>query len=171
MKNYTLLFFVSSTLLMAPTPPPAAKPEPANPANPPPPAGETKSQTKHELTSNGAKIPDTATAGTLILKKEDGKPWASMFYVAYTRDDTTNPATRPLTFAFNGGPGSSSVWLHLGALGPKRVEMGPDGLPPAPPYHLVDNQDTALDFTDLVFIDPVSTGFSREAPGENAAQF
>ena len=85
------------------------------------------------MTVNGAKIPYTATAGTLILKKEDGKPWASMFYVAYTRDDMPDPAKRPLTFCFNGGPGSSSVWLHLGALGPKRVEMGPNGEPPAPP--------------------------------------
>ena len=85
------------------------------------------------MTVNGAKIPFTATAGTLILKKEDGKPWASMFYVAYTRDDMPDPAKRPLTFCFNGGPGSSSVWLHLGALGPKRVEMGPNGEPPAPP--------------------------------------
>jgi carboxypeptidase C (cathepsin A) len=120
---------------------------------------------------NGQKIPYTATAGTLILKKEDGKPWASMFYVAYTRDDTPDPSKRPLTFSFNGGPGSSSVWLHLGALGPKRVAMGPNGEQPKPPYHLVDNPDTALEFTDLVFIDPVSTGFSREAPGENSSQF
>jgi len=132
---------------------------------------ETTSRTKHEITVNGTKIPYTATAGTLVLKKEDGKPWASVFYVAYTRDDAGDPASRPITFSFNGGPGSSSVWLHLGALGPKRVEMGPDGEAPKPPYRLVDNRDTALAFTDLVFIDPVSTGFSREAPGENAAQF
>jgi carboxypeptidase C (cathepsin A) len=166
MKLSIFLTFAPFTFLVAQTPPPtpAAKPEI-------PPPVETTSRTKHEMTVNGAKIPYTATAGTLILKKDDGKPSASMFYVAYTRDDTPDPAKRPLTFAFNGGPGSSSVWLHLGALGPKRVEMGPNGEPPAPPYHLVDNQDTALDFTDLVFIDPVSTGFSREAPGESAAQF
>jgi carboxypeptidase C (cathepsin A) len=168
MKPSILFIFASSAFLCAQAPPPPAKPEPPTP---PPPAVETTSRTKHEITINGTKIPYTAIAGTLVLKKEDGKPWASMFYVAYTRDDTTDPAKRPLTFAFNGGPGSSSVWLHLGALGPKRVEMGPEGQPPAPPYHLVDNQDTALDFTDLVFIDPVSTGFSREAPGESAAQF
>lgn len=116
-------------------------------------------------------MPYIATAGTLVLKKDDGKPWASMFYVAYTRDDVTDVSKRPITFCFNGGPGSSSVWLHLGALGPKRVEMGPDGEAPAPPYRLIDNPDTALDFTDLVFIDPVSTGYSREAPGEAAGQF
>jgi carboxypeptidase C (cathepsin A) len=113
----------------------------------------------------------TATAGTLVLRKDDGKAWASMFYVAYTRDDVQDRSKHPITFSFNGGPGSSSVWLHLGALGPRRVDMGPDGQQPNPPYHLVDNPDTILDYTDIVFIDPVSTGFSREAPGESAAQF
>jgi len=172
MKRPILLTLASLTTLIAqtppPGPPPAAKPETATPAPPP---IETTSHTKHEITVNGTKTPYTATAGTLVLKKEDGKPWASMFYVAYTRDDTPDPSKRPLTFSFNGGPGSSSVWVHLGALGPKRVEMGPNGEQPMPPYRLVDNQDTALEFTDLVFIDPVSTGFSREAPGEAAAQF
>ena len=138
---------------------------------PAPPAVESSSKTKHEITISGKQIPYTATAGTLVLKKEDGKPWASIFYVAYTRDDVTDAVKRPLTFTFNGGPGSSSVWLHMGALGPKRVEMGAEGEQPVPPYHLVDNEDTALRFTDLVFIDPVTTGFSRNAPGENPAQF
>jgi carboxypeptidase C (cathepsin A) len=166
MRRSILLTLASFAGLSAQTP--APKPEAAPPA---PPAVETTSRTNHEITVNGTKIPYIATAGTLLLKKEDGKPWATMFYVAYTRSDAPDPAKRPLTFCFNGGPGSSSVWLHLGALGPKRVEMGPDGAPPAPPYHLVDNQDTALEFTDLVFIDPVTTGYSREAPGESAAQF
>jgi len=160
-------------------PPPASPSTPAEGAAAPaagsqqfpaPPAVETKSETKHEIQINGKKIAYTATAGTLVLKKDE-KPWASMFYVAYTRDDVPDPTKRPITFAFNGGPGSSSVWLHLGALGPKRVEMGPDGEQPKPPYHLVTNEDTALEFTDLVFIDPVTTGFSRQAPGENPAQF
>jgi carboxypeptidase C (cathepsin A) len=172
MKTSFFLALASLMALSAQTPPPspapATKPEAATPA---PPAVETTSRTKHEIAVNGITIPYTATAGTLVLKKEDGKPWASMFYVAYTRDDTPELSKRPLTFSFNGGPGSSSVWLHLGALGPKRVEMGANGEPPAPPYRLVDNQDTALEFTDLVFIDPVTTGFSREAPGESAAQF
>ena len=137
---------------------------------PAPPAVETASKTQHEIQINGKKIAYTATAGTLVLKKEE-KPWASIFYVAYTRDDVPDRAKRPITFAFNGGPGSSSVWLHLGALGPKRVAMGPDGEQPKPPYHLIDNEDTALEFTDLVFIDPVTAGFSRQAPGENPAQF
>lgn len=137
---------------------------------PAPPAVETTSETKHEIDVNGKKIAYTATAGTLVLKKDD-KPWANMFYVAYTRDDTADQSKRPITFAFNGGPGSSSVWLHLGALGPKRVEMGPEGEQPKPPYHLLNNDDTALAFSDLVFIDPVSTGYSRPAPGINATEF
>jgi carboxypeptidase C (cathepsin A) len=135
-----------------------------------PPLVETSQSTTHSIQINGKKLDYGATAGTLILKKDD-KPWASMFYVAYDRTDIEDKAKRPITFAFNGGPGSASVWLHLGALGPKRVEMGADGEQPKPPYHLIDNEDTALEFTDLVFIDPVTTGFSRAAPGEKEAQF
>ncbi len=143
-------------------------PPPTPPATPP---AETISKTKHSIQINGKALAYTATAGTLVLKKDDTKPWASMFYVAYTRDDVQDVAKRPITFAFNGGPGSSSVWLHMGALGPKRVDMGPEGEQPKPPYRLVDNDDTALEFSDLVFIDPVTTGFSRAAPGEKDSQF
>jgi carboxypeptidase C (cathepsin A) len=157
--------------------PPVAPPHETGAQTPPPPAAapttppvETTSKTKHSIEIHGKTLAYTATAGTLILKKDD-KPWANMFYVAYTRDDVQGAATRPITFAFNGGPGSSSVWLHLGALGPKRVDMGPDGEQPKPPYRLVDNDDTALEFTDLVFIDPVTTGFSRAASGEQDKQF
>lgn len=137
---------------------------------PAPAAEETTVPSKHTITLNGRDIHYTATAGTLLLEKENGKPRASMFYVAYTVDGA-DPASRPITFAFNGGPGSSSVWLHMGALGPRRVTLSPEGMAVAPPYKIVDNQDTALAFTDLVFIDPVTTGFSRNAPGENPAQF
>jgi carboxypeptidase C (cathepsin A) len=177
MKRYLALFFFALTAASVAgyaqtTPPPGRdggqKPEAASQAPAP---VETKSATKHEITVNGKKIPYTATAGTLVLKQDNGKPWASMFYVAYTRDDALDAATRPITFSFNGGPGSSSVWLHLGALGPLRVVMGPNGEPPKPPFQLVENQDTALEFTDLVFIDPVSTGYSREAPGVQASEF
>jgi len=150
--------------------PPASAAETKVPPAPAPPPVETTSKTKHSIQVNGKPLAYTATAGTLVLKKDD-KPWASMFYVAYTRDDIQDVAKRPITFAFNGGPGSSSVWLHMGALGPKRVEMGPDGEQPKPPYRLVDNEDTSLEFTDLVFIDPVTTGFSRAAPGEQDKQF
>jgi carboxypeptidase C (cathepsin A) len=94
-----------------------------------------------------------------------------VFYVAYTRDDASDSSKRPITFTFNGGPGAASIWLHLGALGPRRVEMGDAGSLLPPPYKLVDNEFSLLDVTDLVFIDPVSTGFSRAVPGEAPKQF
>jgi carboxypeptidase C (cathepsin A) len=104
--------------------------------------------------------------------KDEPKQKAKVFYVAYTRTDVGNdPAKRPITYSFNGGPGSASVWLHLGALGPRRPELTERGEAPLPPYHLVDNEATWLDTTDLVFIDPVSTGYSRSAPGEDPKQF
>jgi carboxypeptidase C (cathepsin A) len=120
--------------------------------------------TQHELKLGAETLAYTATAGTLVLREEDGKRKASIFFVAYTKNGVTDPAERPLTFGFNGGPGSSSVWLHLGALGPKRVDMGPDGLGVPPPGRLVDNASTWLAFTDLVFVDPVTTGYSRAVP-------
>ena len=91
--------------------------------------------------------------------------------MAYTRDGVEDKTKRPLTFSFNGGPGSSSVWLHLGLLGPRRVLLDDDGFAYPPPYRLVDNAYSLLDHTDLVFIDPVSTGFSRAVPGEKPKQF
>ncbi|MGV3771370.1 MAG: S10 family peptidase [Verrucomicrobiales bacterium] len=129
--------------------------------------------TQHEATIGGEKILYSATAGTLVLKEEDGKPRASFFYVAYSLSDTnsTNNSNRPLTFSFNGGPGSSSIWLHMGALGPKRVQMREPGILPAPPYRVVGNEFSILDKTDLVFIDPISTGFSRAVPGEDPRRF
>ena len=119
----------------------------------------------------GRRIEYTATAGTILLKDKDGKPQASIFFIAYSRDGAGELAVRPVTFAFNGGPGSSSVWLHLGALGPRRVMLGQEAVPEPPPYRLQNNEYSLLDLTDLVFIDPVTTGFSRAAPGENAKQF
>jgi carboxypeptidase C (cathepsin A) len=104
--------------------------------------------------------------------KDEPKQKAKVFYIAYTRTDVGNdPAKRPITYSFNGGPGSASVWLHLGALGPRRTELTERGEAPLAPYHLVDNEATWLDGTDLVFIDPVSTGYSRSAPGEDPKQF
>lgn len=129
-------------------------------------------KTMHSITLGGAKLEYEATAGTLLLKDDDDKPKASMFYVAYTtKSKGENYARRPLTFLFNGGPGSSSVWLHLGAFGPKRIVQPEDGRPPIPPYQLVDNEATLLDLTDLVFVDPVSTGYSRPLPGQDPKQF
>lgn len=103
------------------------------------------------------------------IKNRDGETEARLFFMAYTLDDARG--RRPLTFSFNGGPGSSSVWLHLGAIGPKRVPMNADGTMTAPPYSLEDNQYTWLTQTDLVFIDPVGTGYSRAARPDLAAKF
>jgi carboxypeptidase C (cathepsin A) len=140
-------------------------------------------KTAHSILLDGQRVPYTVTTGTIVLKEEaerkgenagvaEGeKPKASVFFVAYTRDDVSDKTTRPLTFSFNGGPGSSSVWLHLGVLGPRRVMMGDAGSLLPPPYHMVDNIDSILSVTDLVFIDPVSTGFSRPVPGEKAKEF
>jgi carboxypeptidase C (cathepsin A) len=128
-------------------------------------------QTKHSLKIGGQEIKYTATAGTFLLKLEDGTPKASIFYVAYTKDDVNDASQRPLTFSFNGGPGSASVWLHLGLFGPRRVQMGDAGTLLPPPYKLVDNEVSLLDISDLVFIDPVSTGYSRAVPGEAPKQF
>ena len=139
--------------------------------------------TQHTILLRGEGIRYTVTAGTIILKEEaektgdkageaEGeKPKASVFFIAYTRDDAPDKARRPLTFSFNGGPGSSSVWLHLGLLGPRRVVMGDNGGLPPPPFRLTDNEYSLLDATDLVFIDPVSTGFSRPVVGEKAKEF
>jgi carboxypeptidase C (cathepsin A) len=119
----------------------------------------------------GESVTYSAETGMLPLLKPDGSLRASVFYVAYTRLGRTNNAARPLTFCFNGGPGSSSVWLHLGALGPRRVKMNPDGTLPAPPFGLVDNEYSILNASDLVFIDPIATGFSRPTKDEKADQF
>ena len=128
-------------------------------------------QTKHSVRISGQEIKYTATAGTIVMKLEDGTPKASVFFVAYTKDDANDAAKRPITFAFNGGPGAGSLWLHVGALGPRRVEMGDAGNLLPPPYKFVDNESSILDVTDLVFIDPVTTGYSRPVPGEADKQF
>ncbi len=128
--------------------------------------------TEHFATIAGATVEYTATAGTMLLKDDAGEPTASIFYVAYTRKGVSDLSRRPITFAFNGGPGSSSVWLHLGLLGPRRVALTPAGSSPSgPPYHLEDNPESLLDISDLVMIDPVSTGYSRAADTQEAKQF
>ena len=136
---------------------------------------EKISQTVHSITIDGRKIEYSVTAGTILLKEEDldlgEKAKASLFYIAYTRLDESDAKERPVTFSFNGGPGSSSVWMHLGLLGPKRVLMDDEGFPLPPPYKLVENEFSLLDKTDLVFIDPVSTGYSRSVPKEKPEQF
>jgi carboxypeptidase C (cathepsin A) len=116
--------------------------------------------TQHHLSAAGKSFDYTATAGTLIVRDDADKPLASIGYVAYTRKDTKVGA-RPIMFAFNGGPGSSSLWLHVGVLGPRRVLVSDPMPSPAAPYRLVDNEFGVLDKTDLVMIDPVGTGISR----------
>jgi carboxypeptidase C (cathepsin A) len=129
------------------------------------------SVTEHEIVIGGKTVKYQATAGYLVLKTEKGEPRANIFFVAYTKLGENDPAKRPLTFSFNGGPGSSSVWLHLGALGPKRVVMTDKGDSLPPPFRWVDNEWSWLDHTDLVFIDPVSTGYSRAAKDVDPKQF
>jgi carboxypeptidase C (cathepsin A) len=127
-------------------------------------------QSLHSVTIGGQEIKYKASAGTILLRDEDDKPTASIFYIAYTREEVTE-SNRPVTFSFNGGPGSSSVWLHLGLLGPRRVRLAEDGSALPPPYRLVENEFSVLDVTDLVFIDPVSTGYSRAIPPKDANKF
>jgi carboxypeptidase C (cathepsin A) len=147
---------------------PAKKPEPA----------DDLVTTHHTLHTPGGDLSYSATTGRIVLREEvlkeekyDGrKPKAEVSITYYTLDDA-DVTRRPVTFAFNGGPGSSSVWLHLGLLGPRRVDSGDVGNLTAPPYGLLDNPETLLRVSDLVFIDPVSTGFSRATEGEQAKPF
>jgi len=119
------------------------------------------SVTQHHFTGGGKSFDYTATAGTLVVRDDNDKPIATMGYVAYTRKDVKDIGTRPLMFAFNGGPGSSSLWLHMGVLGPRRVVVSdPTPTPPAP-FHTVENEFGVLDKSDLVMIDPVGTGLSH----------
>ena len=136
-------------------------------------------ETKHEVTINGRKVNYTVTTGTMVLKEEtekEGKaeghkPKAEIFFIAYTRDGIRDHKKRPVTFSFNGGPGSSSVWLHLGVFGPRRIVTDDDGNLLQPPFDLIENEYSILDQTDLVFIDPVSTGYSRAVEGEKPRDF
>ncbi|MFQ5740657.1 MAG: S10 family peptidase [Acidobacteriota bacterium] len=141
--------------------PPSKTPasETKTPASPPPQAEQ--SVTEHSITVEGKPLEYTATAGTLILRNEKDEPVASMGYVAYAKKGVEDFNRRPVTFAYNGGPGSSSIWLHMGALGPRRVAARDVEPTPPPPYKLVDNPHTLLDRSDLVLIDPVGTGLSR----------
>lgn len=126
--------------------------------------------TRHTTTVNGKALSYTATTGRLPIKRGDGKIEAEMFFVAYTLDGQ-DAARRPLTFAFNGGPGSASVWLHMGALGPKRVVLQQNGFMPAAPYRIEDNPDTILDRSDIVMVDAMGTGYSRAANAELTKKF
>jgi carboxypeptidase C (cathepsin A) len=118
-------------------------------------------ETHHSIIVGGATLEYTATAGRIVLKEDDDTKKASFFFTSYTLDGIKDPERRPIVFAFNGGPGSSSVWLHLGVLGPKLVEFDEKGNSTSTPGRLIDNEHTLLTDADLVFIDPVSTGFTR----------
>ncbi len=130
---------------------------------------EKLSVTKHSVTVNGRVLNYTVTTGFMPIIDKEGKKEAKMFFMAYTLNNSNKK--RPLMFSFNGGPGSSSVWLHLGALGPKRVKMLDNGFMPPPPYELIDNEGTWLTETDLVFIDPIGTGYSRAMDSKKASKF
>lgn len=163
-----LFLFSVHAFAQQPTPSPTARP-----AETPKPA-EVKDEppvvTKHSVRAGGRQLNYTVTTGFMPIKNAvSGDIEARIFYMAYTLDNA--PAGRPLMFSFNGGPGSASVWLHLGALGPRRIKMLDDGMMPPPPYEMEDNQQTWLTETDLVFIDPVGTGYSRAAKPELASKF
>jgi carboxypeptidase C (cathepsin A) len=154
---------------------PAKEPEQAPPAKQPvatvPDASKPPVVTEHAISIGGRELAYKAEAGMLPLLKEDGGPRANIFYVAYTLVTEADASQRPIMFCFNGGPGAAAVWLHLGGLGPRRAKVNPDGSLPPPPFELVTNEHTILPVCDLVFIDPVSTGYSRAAKDEKPEQF
>ncbi len=175
-------YLLSLALLLATFPLGAAETNPPTATNSPvsaeksalgkiPDASHPAMRVTNTVTIAGEPVTYVAETGMLPLLQPDGSSRASVFYVAYTKRDEPNQAKRPVTFCFNGGPGSASVWLHLGALGPRRVIMNEDGSQPPPPYALVDNAYSILNASDLVFIDPVATGFSRPAKDEKVDQF
>ena len=160
----------------------AAKPTEPAPAQPEPKAGDDKKEehfdmteiapvvTHHQISLDGKTLKYTATAGRLPIKRGDGKIEAEMFFVAYSVDGQ-DASKRPLTFAFNGGPGSATIWLHMGALGPKHVALTADGVLPAAPYHVEDNPYTLLDKSDVVMVDAIGTGFSRAENMDTSKKF
>jgi len=135
-----------------------------------PPLEEHSSVTHHSIRIDGQEIKYTATAGNYVVKSDEGTPKASFFFVAYTKEDVADPGKRPIAFVYNGGPGSASCFTHMG-LGPRRVVLSDDGHGMPAPYSIVDNESTFLDAADLVFVDAISTGYSRPAPGEAPSQF
>ncbi len=135
------------------------------------PIDETSSVTSHSVQTRSGALSYKATAGTLTIRDDDGKPVASLFYVAYTADAKGGPSHRPVTFLYNGGPGSSSIWLHMGSLGPMRVKTGTAEPMGSAPFSFGANEDTLLDKTDLVFIDAIGTGYSRPLGKTEAKSF
>ena len=134
------------------------------------PAEEKVSTTSHTMRLDGREIKYTATVGTIPIRLDNNNVVARMFFVAYTKDGEDSH-TRPISFLYNGGPGAATVWLHMGSFAPKHVQMADEGMQPAPPFKLEDNENTLIDATDLVFVDAISTGYSRTAPGVSSDQF
>jgi carboxypeptidase C (cathepsin A) len=127
---------------------------------------------EHRARFNGEAIEYTATAGETYVRGKDGEPKAAIFGFAYTKTNLADGEVRPVTFVWNGGPGSASIWLHMGTYGPKRVSVPSDAeYPGAPPYPVLNSPETILDVTDLVFIDPVGTGFSRALGDHESKEF
>ena len=155
----------TTTETKTPTPTACETPKPPEPPEPPPVV------THHEIVIGDRTLRYTVTAGLLPIKNEAEETEARLFFTYYALDDHGQGDDRPLMVSFNGGPGSSSVWLHLGGLAPKRVRMLPDGAMPAPPFRLIDNEFTWLTETDLVFVDPVNTGYSRATSEERTKKF
>ena len=168
-----MVSLLSCSLFLAQAAAAAAAPAPAPATSAVKPEVVTAPVVKQQkLVVNGRTLEYTSTTGMMPLFNPQTKEHeADIFFVAYTLNGVPNKAKRRLTFSFNGGPGSASVWLHMGALGPKRVKMNDDGSLPAAPYQLVPNEGTWLDDTDLVFIDPVGTGYSRATKQELGKKF
>lgn len=163
---------LAAPLQTPPAPAPPVKPEETKPAVKDPLLDDEKTiRTTHEITVNGVRISYDATVGFLPIRNKQNETEGRIFFTAYTKTNLAAGEKRPLLFAFNGGPGSASLWLHLGAIGPRRVKMLDDGNLPPPPYGLVDNESTWLDKADLVFIDPVGTGYSRPSKPELGPKF
>jgi carboxypeptidase C (cathepsin A) len=184
MLNRTLAFAVAVLCAVAPAAfgqqrpgaPPGAPPD--APQRPQAPGqyetasvvADEPSQTKHLLRLDGRDLAYTATAGTIPVRLDDGKVAARMFFVAYTKDGE-DARKRPVAFLYNGGPGSATIWLHMGSFAPKRAKMADEGFQPAPPFELVDNEHSLIDVTDLVFVDAIDTGYSRAMAGVDNNQF
>jgi carboxypeptidase C (cathepsin A) len=133
---------------------------------------EKLSVSEHEIKIGDRRFNYKATAGYMTVKDETGKEKGNFFFVAYEKVlNAADRNDRPITFVFNGGPGAAAVWLHMGTAGPKRVQLLEEGHVPQPPYRWVNNEYSWLDLTDMVFIDPIGTGYSRPAAGEKGEQF
>lgn len=129
------------------------------------------SVTHHTVRIEGQPVAYTAKAGTLVLRDDADKPVASFFYVYYTRDNVADVSKRPLFYSFNGGPGTGSLWMHIGFTGPRRVAYDEEGFQLRPPYRLIDNDHSILDVADIVYINPIGVGYSRMAPGQDPHKF